>query len=79
MSWQHDAESYLGRAERTCGEHHSTGARAWCFDDQTWCYPSAPCSGCETEQERIDDAIELLEGNGYLIYKRPREATDEPL
>lgn len=67
MTWSHPSETWLGRAERTCGEHYSTGSRAWCTDDMTWCYPHAPCSGCETEQERIDDAIELLQDHGYQV------------
>src|SRR5262245_27531852 len=71
MTWRSKSESWMGRAERTCGEHHSTGSRAWCLDDQTWCYPSAPCSGCETVQERIQDAIELLTEHGYQVTPAP--------
>ena len=27
-------------------EHRTTGGRAWCLDDRTWCYPSALCPCC---------------------------------
>ena len=38
----HD-DSYCGR-----GEHRTVGSyRAWCHACSEWCYPSAPCKGCE--------------------------------
>jgi hypothetical protein len=39
--------SFTGLEGRGCGEHRTTGSRAWCFDDGEWCYPEAPCRGCE--------------------------------
>ena len=39
--------NFEGHEERECGEHRTTGARAWCFDCTEWCYPTAPCRGCE--------------------------------
>ena len=27
-------------------EHRTTGGRAWCFQDSTWCYESAQCECC---------------------------------
>lgn len=38
---------YAGLEPRDCGEHRTVGERARCFDCSTWCYPDAPCPGCE--------------------------------
>ena len=38
---------FEGHDNRECGEHRTTGSRAWCFDDSEWCYPDIPCRGCE--------------------------------
>ena len=27
-------------------EHRTTGGRAWCFQDSTWCYENAQCECC---------------------------------
>lgn len=37
---------FEGHAGRSCGEHRTTGGRAWCYDDSEWCYPTSPCGGC---------------------------------
>jgi hypothetical protein len=37
---------FEGHAGRSCGEHRTTGGRAWCYDDSEWCYPRSPCGGC---------------------------------
>lgn len=36
-----------GRAGRECGEHRTTGERAWCHDCAQWCYRNEPCARCE--------------------------------
>lgn len=48
---QHD---FTGHSGRECGEHRSTGPRAWCHDCTEWCYPEAPCRGCEIPQLRVE-------------------------
>lgn len=58
-----------GNSPRTCREHRTTGPRAWCFDDHTWCYPHDPCAGCRTLQDEVNDAIDLLQANGYIVVK----------
>jgi hypothetical protein len=47
---------FEGRQPRECGEHHSVGSRAWCFDDSEWCsgYPEGACRGCELPRLRDD-------------------------
>lgn len=60
-----------GLEPRVCGEHRTTGPRAWCYEDHTWCYPHDPCPGCTTEEQRIADAIDLLRDNDYYVQKYP--------
>lgn len=38
---------FAGHDGRECGEHRTTGHRAWCFDDSEWCTQEIPCRGCE--------------------------------
>jgi hypothetical protein len=38
---------WRGIEPRECGEHRTTGHRAWCFDCSEWCYEAAPCKGCQ--------------------------------
>lgn len=40
-------DPFMGHEPRECGDHRTTGQRAWCFDDSEWCYPDLPCRGCE--------------------------------
>jgi hypothetical protein len=40
-------QPFDGHAGRECGEHRTTGARAWCSACSEWCYPEQPCKGCE--------------------------------
>lgn len=66
------ADRFAGHDGRECGEHRTTGGRAWCFTDQEWCYPEIPCRGCELpslrkcveraerELEQTQDAVRLL-------------------
>lgn len=40
--------NFEGHPNSECGEHRTVGShRAWCFNDTEWCYPHAPCRGCE--------------------------------
>ena len=41
------SDEWEGFAKRECGEHRTTGQRAWCFDCHEWCYETIPCKGCE--------------------------------
>lgn len=52
------AEDFTGHEGRECGEHRTTGQRAWCFCCTAWCYPDQPCAGCELPQlrARLDNA-----------------------
>ena len=44
-----EGDFYTGYEPRECGDHRSTGSRAWCFECSEWCYPRIPCKGCEIE------------------------------
>lgn len=50
------ALDFTGHTERECGEHRTTGPRAWCHDCTEWCYPEGPCKGCELPQLRANVA-----------------------
>jgi hypothetical protein len=55
-------ENFEGHDGRECGEHRTTGSRAWCFDCSEWCYPEEPCKGCELPKlrarlERLEKAL----------------------
>lgn len=39
--------NFEGHEGRECGEHRTTGGRAWCFSCSEWCYLTLPCKGCE--------------------------------
>lgn len=71
MTWE-------GVESRECGEHRTTGGRAWCFQDGEWCYPSQLCRGCELPALRAAgqrvglDMGEALKG--YVL--RGRQAED---
>lgn len=47
---------FEGHEPRECGEHHTTGLRAWCFSCSEWCYPQSPCKGCELPMLRAASA-----------------------
>lgn len=53
-----DEPNWEGAAENECGEHRTTGGRAWCFACQEWCYRSLPCRGCELPPLRAELAAE---------------------
>jgi len=57
--------NFEGHAGRECTEHRTVGEhRAWCHDDHEWCYPQAPCRGCELPQLRAEN--ERLRGIIWL-------------
>lgn len=37
---------FQGHQPRACGEHRTTGNRAWCYDCREWCYPHDGCIRC---------------------------------
>ena len=49
-----------GREDCACGEHVTTADRTWCLEDKEWCYPDAPCRGCELPVLRAE--VERLRG-----------------
>jgi hypothetical protein len=60
---------FTGHAGRECGEHRSTGPRAWCHDCSEWCYRDSPCKGCElpqlrAENERLAVQVDELRARG---------------
>lgn len=53
--------NFEGFHDSECGEHRTVGPhRAWCFACGTWCYPDAPCPGCEAPRLRAE--VEQLRG-----------------
>lgn len=50
-AWDHE-RMFEGHPDRECGEHRTTGQRAWCYGCSEWCYPEEPCKGCELPQLR---------------------------
>lgn len=46
-----------GRNIRSCGDHRSTGDRAWCHSCAEWCYPADGCFGCKCP-DGVDAVIE---------------------
>ena len=61
---------FQGHADRECGEHRTTGGRAWCHVCSTWCYPEQPCPGCEVPMLRARIA-ELQELKAALDALKP--------
>lgn len=61
------AEDFTGHDGRECGEHRTTGQRAWCFCCTAWCSPEQPCAGCELPQLRARLAAAPTEPVGYMI------------
>lgn len=53
LPWSHAEDCpefgprFEGHLNRDCGDHRTTGFRAWCHDCSEWCYPSLPCARCE--------------------------------
>lgn len=55
-------DRWEGFTERECGDHRTTGGRAWCFDCSEWCYKHVPCKGCEVPRLRdvLDRVVKYL-------------------
>jgi hypothetical protein len=53
---------FAGHEPRECGEHRTTGERAWCYSCSEWCYPEAGCKGCHVPllEARIARALALI-------------------
>lgn len=63
------SDAWDGYQPRDCGEHRTTGGRAWCFDCQEWCYLEGPCRGCEIEPLReVAQAAKALEIDRVSAY-----------
>ena len=56
-------ERFEGHDGRECGEHRTTGPRAWCSNCQEWCYPGILCRGCELPllRQRAEQAEAALQ------------------
>lgn len=56
-------ERFEGHDSRECGEHRTTGPRAWCSNCQEWCYPGILCRGCELPllRQRAEQAEAALQ------------------
>lgn len=46
-------------------EHRTTGSRAWCFQDGTWCYETVLCECCMEASDEFD-VCPRCEGDGYV-------------
>lgn len=57
--------NFDGHAGRECGEHRTTGQRAWCHGCSEWCYPDSPCKGCELPQ--LHARVAALESAGQEL------------
>jgi hypothetical protein len=64
------APRFEGHDGRECGEHRTTGHRAWCFECSEWCYPNIPCRGCELPALR--KRVEQAENRAALFREQVR-------
>lgn len=82
----HDAPlNFEGFMDRDCGEHRTVGShRAWCYECTEWCYPDAPCKGCEIPmlkaelQKRDEEKARLVEEFRILAKEWAADAAVEP-
>lgn len=74
-----DLDAHEGHPGRECGEHRTTGARAWCFDCGEWCYPEAPCARCELPMVRdaLRELVTLHDGQRDADYEHRKPAAWE--
>lgn len=42
-----ESDYFCGWWPRECGEHRTTGDRAWCYACAEWCSTASPCVRCE--------------------------------
>lgn len=61
--------NWEGRQLSTCGEHRTVGYRAWCHNCSEWCYPQAPCYGCN----QVDVDALLAEYDALLASQLVRQ------
>lgn len=55
---------FHGFEPRECGDHRTVGSyRAWCYDCTEWCYPAAPCRGCEVRalRDALAEAVKVID------------------
>lgn len=68
-----DLGNYTGMADRQCGDHRTTGQRAWCHDCSEWCYPTSPCVRCPNSAPTVLSLMSLpyADRPGYLAEWAP--------
>lgn len=66
---------FHGHEGRECGEHRTTGQRAWCHDCSEWCYPELPCKGCELPQLRAE--VQRLNEQIGTVWREMNDAVNE--
>jgi hypothetical protein len=84
-----ELDDFVGHDDRECGDHRTVGQHcAWCFDCSEWCYPQAPCKGCElpTLHKRVKRmaeaaraAVEWHRENGHRQLDQPTQALADVL
>ena len=68
--------NFTGHPDRECGEHRTTGDRAWCFDCTEMCYAAGqPCKGCRVVAQ--DKRITALE-NALHAYAPNHDLLKDP-
>lgn len=70
---------FAGHDNRECGDHRTTGRRAWCFDCSEWCYLDDGCRGCrmpsmEEELKLLRDKLERVK----RVRRRWTQANEYP-
>jgi hypothetical protein len=55
-------------------EHRSTGGRAWCFQDSTWCRKDALCACCHIASEQWEVWLPKLDTDDYSVLVRELRA-----
>lgn len=71
-------EIFEGHLPRECGEHRTTGGRAWCFGCSEWCYPEQPCKGCELPMLRARlERLEKATGEIFALEEHYEAEKDE--
>jgi hypothetical protein len=69
-----EREDWEGNPDRNCGDHRTTGARAWCFDCREWCYPKINCHGCVDFRALLTPILAALTtGTGFPEANRAME------
>lgn len=63
-----ESSKFDGHPDRFCGDHRTTGERAWCSDCGEWCYQTAPCTGCFLRADIHCPGCDILVGS--VIYDK---------